>query len=247
MSFVVLPSLIPDIPHTYDVYFAAFKDENMLEYYYPGGKRYPHHLEWMNEHWGTDPNEYQLKCVEPATGLIVGMATFDVYWDNTGTEAGKRWSRRDEEASWLEGFEKQRLELVTMALSKMREKLVGNRRHVYCRTMAVEPKYQRKGVGTLLLNWGIDVAERLGVPIYLEATIPGRNFYKRFGFQIPEFVIHKAATVRRDRDDIVPCMVKMPKKYEDLSVAEWQMLIDSESKRDLEDRVSAIVDQVLKG
>ncbi|KAK8094112.1 hypothetical protein PG997_000797 [Apiospora hydei] len=209
MSFVVLPTLIPDIPHTYDVYFAAFKDEKILEYYYPDGKQSPQHLEWMNEHWGVDPNEYQLKCVDPATGQIVGMANFDVYWDNTGTEPGKRWSRRDEEATWLEGFEKQRLELISTALSKMREKMVGNRRHIYCRTMAVDPKYQRKGAGTLLLNWGID--------------------YKRFGFQIPEFVIHKAATVRSDRDDIVPIMMKMPKKYEELSVAEWKMLVDAET------------------
>ncbi|KAK8086602.1 Ribosomal protein S18 acetylase RimI [Apiospora phragmitis] len=230
MSFAVLPALIPDITPVYDVYFAAFKDEKIFEYIYPDGVNRNEHRQWMTDQWGIDPNEYTLKCVEPATGQIVGMATFEVYWNanvDTETSVGMKWKRPDGDFSRLNGFEKQRLEIVMGALWNMRENIIGNRRHVYCLTMAVQPGYQRKGVGTLLLNWGIDLADRLDVPIYLESTITARHFYKRFGFDIPEFVIHKAEVIGDDRDDIVPIMVRMPKNHEGLSVGEWQAMVDA--------------------
>lgn len=127
MVFVVLPALIPDITPVYDVYFAAFKDEPIIGYYYPNGVNRDEHRQQVLDQWSLDPDSYTLKCVEPATGLIVGMATFEVQW-HTGS------NRPGGVAGMLEGWERQRLETVLQSLSSMREKLVGERRHV-CKLM----------------------------------------------------------------------------------------------------------------
>jgi GNAT superfamily N-acetyltransferase len=94
--------------------------------------------------------------------------------------------------------------------------------------MAVLPDYQRKGVGALLMSWGIDAAERLDLPIYVESTLSGRHFYRAMGFETPTYVIHKGEDVGREKDDIVPIMVKMPIKYEGLSVEDWQAMVDED-------------------
>ncbi|KAK7977956.1 GNAT family protein [Apiospora saccharicola] len=221
MAFVVLPALIPEIAEVYDVYFAAFKDEPILEYYYPNGINHNEHRQRVLDGWNLDPDSYTLKCVEPATGHIVGMAVFEVQW--------RKGSSRPRGASEsLEGWERQRLQTVLDALNNKREELMGERKHVYCQTMAVLPDYQRKGVGALLMSWGIDAAERLDLPIYVESTLPGRHFYRAMGFETPTYVIHKGEDVGREKDDIVPIMVKMPIKYEGLSVEDWHVMVDEE-------------------
>jgi hypothetical protein len=57
------------------------------------------------------------------------------------------------------------------------------RRRVELETLFTHPKYQGNGVGSALLQWGLDEADRLGLMIYLEATEEGRPLYERFGFE----------------------------------------------------------------
>lgn len=49
--------------------------------------------------------------------------------------------------------------------------------------LAVSPKFQRRGVGALLVQYGLDIADRDGIESYLESTKPGYNLYKRSGFE----------------------------------------------------------------
>ncbi len=46
------------------------------------------------------------------------------------------------------------------------------------------PDYRRKGIGAMLLQWGIDAAKRLGVEFWLNSTPPGKPLYEKFGFQL---------------------------------------------------------------
>lgn len=49
--------------------------------------------------------------------------------------------------------------------------------------LVVDPAYQRRGAGGLLLDWGVAEADRLGVFAYLEGTPAGRPLYERYGFR----------------------------------------------------------------
>jgi GNAT superfamily N-acetyltransferase len=47
----------------------------------------------------------------------------------------------------------------------------------------VDPAYQRRGIASALLKWGLEESDRLGLPIYLEATEEGMPVYERYGFE----------------------------------------------------------------
>src|SRR5699024_8975941 len=56
-------------------------------------------------------------------------------------------------------------------------------RHLFLSSMATRPDFRGKGAGTAMLRFGIDRAEEIQLPIYLEASTPqNRRFYLRHGF-----------------------------------------------------------------
>lgn len=44
------------------------------------------------------------------------------------------------------------------------------------------PEYRRRGAGGMMLKWGCDVADLLGLPGWIEASEEGNFLYKMFGF-----------------------------------------------------------------
>ena len=47
----------------------------------------------------------------------------------------------------------------------------------------VNPSHRRRGAARQMLTWGIGEADRLSLPIYLEATEQGRPCYEACGFR----------------------------------------------------------------
>lgn len=129
MPFVVLPGLLPDIPKIYDVYFAAFDGQPILDALFPAGYKgeefrtghTAHTIEW----WKTASMQHTIKCLDTDTGDIVGMATYDVYWKERSYEEWK-----SPEVTWLEGKEKEKCEALLKPLWEKKEKLWEGRRHV---------------------------------------------------------------------------------------------------------------------
>lgn len=52
-----------------------------------------------------------------------------------------------------------------------------------------DPEQQKRGAGSMLLKWGADEADRLGLPSYLEASEAGRPLYEKFGYETVD-VLH---------------------------------------------------------
>jgi ribosomal protein S18 acetylase RimI-like enzyme len=51
-------------------------------------------------------------------------------------------------------------------------------------SLAVLPKYHRRGIGKQLMNWGLEVASKEMLPVTLEASDMGKLLYSSLGFQI---------------------------------------------------------------
>lgn len=49
--------------------------------------------------------------------------------------------------------------------------------------LITDPEHYGRGAGSRLLSWGVDQADRLGVPVCLESSPAGLNLYQRFGFK----------------------------------------------------------------
>lgn len=73
--------------------------------------------------------------------------------------------------------------------------------------LAVDPAHHRRGVGTMLVRWGVEKADELGLQGFLEGSRMGAPLYEKFGFR----VVHKehfdcrvyGVGLERDDDNVV--------------------------------------------
>lgn len=67
--------------------------------------------------------------------------------------------------------------------------------------LAISPKFQRKGLGSMLLTWGMNQAASHNLPVVVAATLNGEYLYKKHGFvecgriQLPDSDVTWAAMV----------------------------------------------------
>lgn len=55
--------------------------------------------------------------------------------------------------------------------------------NIHLQFLFVDPAWQKgHGVGNKLLEWGLDIADQLDVPVVLEASLAGYGFYLKRGF-----------------------------------------------------------------
>ena len=75
------------------------------------------------------------------------------------------------------------------------------------------PGHQRRGAGTMLLQWGCSIADDLGLITYLEATAVGRPLYEKVGFEeVGRNVKNSLKYTGEDIDDIDVFMIRQPRK-----------------------------------
>jgi GNAT superfamily N-acetyltransferase len=54
--------------------------------------------------------------------------------------------------------------------------------HVLCNLIFIDPEYQGKKIGSMMMNWGHGIADKLMIPTWLESSIAGKKFYPKFGY-----------------------------------------------------------------
>ena len=59
----------------------------------------------------------------------------------------------------------------------------GHLDHWFLSTLVVDRGWQRRGVGTMLLRWGVDRADEERWAAYLNSTEDAKALYERFGFR----------------------------------------------------------------
>ena len=71
----------------------------------------------------------------------------------------------------------------TLASSKRHlfDKYYGTR-HFQLQILATHPEHQRRGAGSALCKWGMQVAKELNVAISVFASPMGKQLYRRLGF-----------------------------------------------------------------
>lgn len=224
MPFVVLPALIPDISRVYEIYFSSFEADPegciILDILFPQGHSSPEfrkaHAEATLKYWHISDLQYTFKCLDTDTGEIVGMGLGDLYLKERSEE-----ERKYHGVPWLEGKERERADAVLKPLWEAREKLFGGHKYLYCHVFGVAPEHQGRGAGGLLVEWAVDITEKMGLPFYLESSPTTVKLYEKMGFQrLKETVVHKAEILGTEKDAVVPLMVNMP-SYAGMTFEEW--------------------------
>ena len=65
---------------------------------------------------------------------------------------------------------------------KRNDPFKGNLECWHLDTLAVDPTYQRRGIGTKLMAWGLEQSREENLPITLYASPAGLRLYKKLGF-----------------------------------------------------------------
>ncbi|CRK23924.1 hypothetical protein BN1723_003064 [Verticillium longisporum] len=226
MSYAILPALIPDIEKVYDAYFSAFKGDLMgdimVKLLFPGGVEGEEfrkaHAAGTLAWWHQSKVQYTYKCVDTETGEIVGMALGDIYLNERTEE-----ERAFQGVGWLEGEQREKAEAVLKPLHDAREKLFGGRKYVYVHVIAIDPKFQGRKAGALWCQWGKQLSDSLGLPLYFEASPSTYKLYEKMGYEtLEDTIVHKAAVFGTPKDIEVPLMVNMPVAAAGLTFKEWR-------------------------
>lgn len=48
----------------------------------------------------------------------------------------------------------------------------------------MHPEHRRRGVGSMMVEWGVTKADKMGVESFLEASFIARPLYEKFGFVV---------------------------------------------------------------
>lgn len=92
-----------------------------------------------------------------------------------------------------------------------RREIMGTRPYYYLNILCTHPKHHRRGAGAMLIKWGIEEADRLGLECYLEGSKEGRPLYERNGFKVEKEVTFDMADFGRpDLGIDVNCPMRRP-------------------------------------
>lgn len=69
-------------------------------------------------------------------------------------------------------------------LDKDRHKNMAGKRYLHLMSLAVDPEYQRKGIGSKLLKAMFKKTDSCGYSTYVSADIDNVDFYKKYGFKV---------------------------------------------------------------
>ncbi|KAF5024092.1 hypothetical protein F66182_3836 [Fusarium sp. NRRL 66182] len=99
-------------------------------------------------------------------------------------------------------------ELFFGGMNQMRVNYMNGKPYAYLKLLHTDPKHQRRGAASLLLEWGLKEADRHGIPACLESSVEGRKLYEKFGFEEVERHIVDFSRWNGPSETIVPLMVR---------------------------------------
>jgi GNAT superfamily N-acetyltransferase len=225
-----------DIDALINIQFAAFgPGDPVLQALYPGDWASQTVREDAAqktlERWREDPTTRIIKCEDAETGSILGYAQWN-FWEKVRPES--EW-KTYLKADWCEGRQREIAERFIRGMAEMRWRIWEGKPYIcelhrglcsdfsnwfvlpVCNftkvgsldlgLLAVHPDFHRRGVGTMLVKWGLKEAEERGLPAYLEASPAGFPLYSGLGFWQVDSVVVKAEDWDGDHDKEQRCML----------------------------------------
>lgn len=194
-----------DLPQIADISSEALWNDEIVKYLAPFREQYPqshrdHYLHLVRKrYFGGDRLlvvvlDGDKSCERQAKDYIVGFA----FWSNLSvTSSGSSarpsfFSWLEHFSLWLEGqarwylymdrsFDKRNLSRFWQLLGEQDFFDVAND-CVELEMLCVRNHFQRQGIGTMLLDWGLKEASRHDMPVKVAATSCGRALYEKHGF-----------------------------------------------------------------
>ncbi|MCJ1359336.1 MAG: hypothetical protein MMC33_009337 [Icmadophila ericetorum] len=126
-----------------------------------------------------DPANHYLLATDTANAKDVGY----VWWQYTKGRTKAQWAETYTNRYRPEGMKKVLADATTGAQFLKRAELLGDRDVFTLKELYVHPHFQRCGVGSMLVEWGVKKADECGLMAYTEASPQGLGLYLKYGFE----------------------------------------------------------------
>ncbi|KAI9879338.1 MAG: hypothetical protein M1830_008798 [Pleopsidium flavum] len=170
-----------DLPRIIHVQFTAFADDAMSRIMFPTPtpastleKAVNRAREDMR-----NPDVTFTKVVDTDSGDIIAFGKWVIYKHERPEEEWTKETKRD----WGEGTNVEAADTFIGAVNQKRRKIMAGKAHCLLQILDTLPSHQRRGAGTQLIKWGVDVGDKYGIPCYLEASPAGYHLYRKCGFE----------------------------------------------------------------
>ncbi|KAF4544268.1 putative gnat family protein [Lasiodiplodia theobromae] len=204
-----------DVPQFVDITTAALYSSGMGRALHDDPP-HPVHLEQRKEKLRkalSKPNTHHLKVVDTDNNDEIIAGAIWSFFDN---------GRSDEELKELEQpfepieEERERFGAAQKAffggyLHRVRRQL-GKTPHYFLNLLVTHPNHHRRGAGGMLVRWGTQQADKVGLICFLEASEAGRPLYKRHGFEDQETVVFDFSKYGLSGTDTNTTMIRQPVK-----------------------------------
>ncbi|KAK3941286.1 acyl-CoA N-acyltransferase [Diplogelasinospora grovesii] len=138
------------------------------------------------------PGSYSIVVVDdslPPDDQVVGYAQWDGPQLSPVTEEEKEAAKRQQEEArsrYPRSFSLEAFDQLYAVMVAEEKRIFGERGCKdtwYCAVLCTDPAHARRGIGRMLLQWGISQATSEGRDVYLLATPAGILLYEKAGFE----------------------------------------------------------------
>ncbi|OGM50915.1 acetyltransferase [Aspergillus bombycis] len=194
MPLELHPATPPDTPTLATLFFTSFSDAFNTKLF----PRTPDVHAWWTRALAKDirnPRKQLLKVVDtdadPAKNepAIVGFALWSL--PAPASDADPTTGAEIEEEledgfspPWPESCDEDFCERFFGKNHERQVAVMGDKRYYYVDILGTHPAARRRGVATMLMNWGLERAKEESLEVYLSATQAGRLVYEKLGFEV---------------------------------------------------------------
>ncbi|KAI4723092.1 hypothetical protein E4T48_00778 [Aureobasidium sp. EXF-10727] len=166
----------------------ALVEDNLSSLLYPGGftERVQAFMREKTRESLSDPSFSYIFVRDSGTKDILAVACWYFQTENWSMQevSDKEEKARKERAEQepIPGINFGAIADFREAQAESKREILAGRKHALLKVLATLPAAQRKGAGAAGLIWGLQKADELGLPAYLEASGMGRPLYVKHGF-----------------------------------------------------------------
>ncbi|PMD62255.1 uncharacterized protein K444DRAFT_524117 [Hyaloscypha bicolor E] len=179
-SLLLLQAEPSDALEILEMHIAAFTDPYEQGFFlqFPKEEERDKGVKRMVDWWLGDPTATYMKVIDSKTGKIISAAKWHIRKEPP-TEVQKSqklhfdWLPNEDLNDWGEEVYHS-LSQGQLARSKDGCCIID--------MLSTHPEHQRRGAGSMLVKWGTDIADNLGLKAFVQASRLGKHLYESHGF-----------------------------------------------------------------
>jgi predicted N-acetyltransferase YhbS len=109
----------------------------------------------------SDAHAHGFKAIEVSTGRMVGAATWKAYAETRSAAEVEKSHREFSPYRDVPEVRQEAASAFASGITKSRKEVLGTRASVSLGVLVVHPEFQRRGIGKMLMRWGLDEADRM--------------------------------------------------------------------------------------